>query len=187
MQLPELQTRADIPLLLNDLQLTGIGAELGVCRGFYSKVLLETSQLTTLYSIDRWAGDRGHTNEQREEAAARLRPYGSRSVLVTATFEEAVVQFPDEHFDFVYIDGYAHTGQDDGQTMDLWWPKVKPGGIMAGHDYGEGAFQVNKDAVDRFVASTGLPMYLTHEKEEHIPDDVQIPSWLIQKPQRSAS
>jgi len=48
--------------------------------------------------------------------------------------EDTYSDFPDEHFDFVYIDGdhsYNHVKLD----MTLWWPKVKKGGVMAGHDF----------------------------------------------------
>lgn len=28
-------------------------------------------------------------------------------------------------FDFVYIDGYAHTGEENGKTIIDWWRKVR--------------------------------------------------------------
>ena len=40
-----LPTRKHIPLLLNDMGLTGIGAELGVAKANYSEVILEHSKL----------------------------------------------------------------------------------------------------------------------------------------------
>jgi hypothetical protein len=47
---------------------------------------------------------------------------------------EAVKDFPDEYFDFMFIDG-DHTY--DGITKDLadWYPKMKVGGTFLGHDY----------------------------------------------------
>mmetsp|Transcript_39737 Transcript_39737/g.62050 ORF Transcript_39737/g.62050 Transcript_39737/m.62050 type:complete len:111 (-) Transcript_39737:60-392(-) len=67
----------------------------------------------------------------------RLRPFGDRSIVMRMSFEEAESLFPDSFFHLVYIDGYAHTGQDAGRTLLDWWYKVKPGGILAGHDYDE--------------------------------------------------
>ena len=47
---------------------------------------------------------------------------------------EASLTFPDNYFDFIYIDA-AH--DYDSMIIDLnaWWPKLKTGGIFAGHDY----------------------------------------------------
>jgi hypothetical protein len=55
-------------------------------------------------------------------------------VLVTRSSAFAVTLFPDEFFDFVYIDG-NHNYESVKQDMGLWLPKVKKGGLMGGHDF----------------------------------------------------
>ena len=50
-------------------------------------------------------------------------------------FNEFVSDFSDKFFDFIYIDGFAHTGQEKGQTIRDWLPKIKPNGLICGHDY----------------------------------------------------
>ena len=52
--------------------------------------------------------------------------------------------------DFAYIDGYAHTGNGEGRTLHDWWEKVKPGGVLAGHDYDAENWPKNVAAVDTF-------------------------------------
>jgi hypothetical protein len=42
--------------------------------------------------------------------------------------------FPDNSVDFVYIDA-EHSREALLRDLRLWWPKVKPGGIIGGHDY----------------------------------------------------
>lgn len=42
--------------------------------------------------------------------------------------------FPDNSVDFVYIDA-EHSRDALLRDIRIWWPKVKPGGIMGGHDY----------------------------------------------------
>lgn len=42
--------------------------------------------------------------------------------------------FPDNYFDFFFIDA-DHTYNFIKQDIDLWWPKLSPGGIMCGHDF----------------------------------------------------
>ncbi len=47
--------------------------------------------------------------------------------------------------------------------LDLFWPKVKPGGIMACHDYLTINWPGVKIAVDEFVRKRNLETYLTWE------------------------
>ena len=76
---------------------------------------------------------------------------------------DAVKTFEDNTLDFVYIDG---DHQWPSVVLDLYWwhKKVRKGGIVAGHDYGQRHTHV-KQAVDGFVAAYGIsPVYLTDEK-----------------------
>jgi hypothetical protein len=94
-------------------------------------------------------------------------------------FDEAVSLFPDEYFDFVYVDGYAHTGEENGQTFEDWWPKLKPGGLFAGDDYAP-CWPKVVEAVDRFAASKNLKLMLLEPAQQgnkHPP----YPSWLAFK------
>ncbi len=169
--------RSDIVRLIRP---GGIGAELGVARGEFSDTLLEKSELSYLYSIDMWAGDRSHTVEQYREAVQRLDRHRTRNSVLRLRFDEALPIFPDNYFDFIYIDGYAGTGQEEGKTLYEWWPKLKPGGLFAGDDYSP-KYPLVMKAVDEFSASHQLSVYLI---EPQIKENVysQQPTWLCLKP-----
>ena len=122
-------------LVVNFLNDNSVAAELGVAKGAFSSFMLQETKCRKLYSIDMWAGDRGHDDVEMEKCAELLAPFGTRSEIIHSRFEECLDRFNDAHFDFVYIDGYAHTGQEEGKTLTDWWPKVKVGGVLAGHDY----------------------------------------------------
>jgi MMP 1-O-methyltransferase len=47
---------------------------------------------------------------------------------------EVATGFPDDYFDMVYIDG-GHGFETCLNDLVAYWPKIKPGGILAGHDY----------------------------------------------------
>lgn len=47
---------------------------------------------------------------------------------------DAVVKFKDNSLDFVFIDA-GHEYDAVKQDILAWYPKVKPGGVLAGHDY----------------------------------------------------
>ena len=42
--------------------------------------------------------------------------------------------YPDGSFDFVYVDA-RHDYASAMEDIRAWWPKVRRGGILAGHDY----------------------------------------------------
>jgi hypothetical protein len=47
---------------------------------------------------------------------------------------EVAAEFPDEFFDFVYIDA-DHTYAAVRADILAWWPKVRSGGVLGGHDF----------------------------------------------------
>jgi len=149
----------------------GVGVELGVAAGGYSAAILEVADCAVLHSIDRWSDH--HDLKEYAVALARLNKHGSRSLVYRATFEEALPLFADASLDFVYIDGYAHTGQDAGRTLRDWWPKLKAGGVFSGHDY-DAKYQATVDTVNEFTKANGLPLNLTGE--------AAMPSWWVVKP-----
>ena len=164
-------SRDEIALLIPK---NAIGIELGVAEGKFSERLLERSELSHLYSIDMYAGDRGHDDAQYQRAQQRLDKFKHRSSLILARFDEAVTRFSDEYFDFIYIDGYAHTGQEDGKTLEDWYPKLKKGGIFSGDDYNE-KYPKNIEQVNKFAKKNNLELKIIKDWNGHH-------SWLIVKP-----
>jgi predicted O-methyltransferase YrrM len=155
----------------NELAMTfeGVGIELGVARGIYSDIILQNPKVHRLYSIDRWSD---HHDEKEYHSAQRLlNRHGSRSHVIRCTFDEALPMF--EEVDFIYIDGYAHTGQEGGKTLSDWFLKLKKGGIFAGHDY-HPHWLLTTQAIDTFTTVNGLTFNLTTND--------QYPSWWLVKP-----
>ena len=77
---------------------------------------------------------------------------------------DAAKDFEDESLDFVYIDG-SHNF--DSVMLDLlyWVPKVKTGGIVAGHDYNEGYLNGVIPAVRAYTHAHYITeWYITSEK-----------------------
>jgi glycosyltransferase involved in cell wall biosynthesis len=61
---------------------------------------------------------------------------------IKKTSENASMDYPNEYFDLVYIDG-AHDYENVKKDILNWLPKVKESGVISGHDYY--AFQNNED------------------------------------------
>ena len=176
--------RSGLPAYLKQLELTGEGVEVGVNLGIYSADILEGSGLRVLYSVDPWVNVPGFVMKIKTpiedrfiEATERLSAFGDRSVIVRKFSVDAAKDFQDSQLDFVYIDG-DHRYEQCKQDLELWWPKIRPTGMLSGHD-----FRSNRDcgveqAVLEFVAEHGLTYRLTAERGN--------PSWVIFKPLKQA-
>lgn len=145
----------------------GVGAEIGVAEGIFSAALLEAAEPRELHLIDPWShletGDdplqgRGHlegvdralggsfappaANPQGDVAFAAVtaRFEGDERVRLNRQFSYKAAQgFADGYFDFVYIDGNHHYEFVLRDLQDFA-AKLKPGGLLFGHDFFEDAF-----------------------------------------------
>ena len=111
-----------------------VGVELGVAEGDFSYQVLSEQNIKHWYSIDMWAGDRGHDSGQMNSARDKLKPFANKNTIMHNKFSEVVNDFSDEFFDIINIDGYAHNGEENGETLRDWYPKLKKGGVVRGDE-----------------------------------------------------
>jgi len=83
-----------------------------------------------------------------------VRPVKKTSVAAAATYQQ-------ESVDFIFIDG-SHHFQDVRDDLRAWWPKLKPGGFFAGHDYTNSA-EV-RSAVDEWLCLNNLALTYNNEQ-----------------------
>jgi predicted O-methyltransferase YrrM len=153
-----------------------VGAEIGTDRGQYAKELCEGIPNLRLYCVDPYLayieGNKTYSQEEvnqiQDEAKERLHPYNT--IFIPRISIEAVKSIEDNSLDFVFIDGnheYKHVLED----ITEWTKKVKPGGVVAGHDYIE-----NKErkygvieATNQYVKENQIaPLFILHIPP-HIP------------------
>lgn len=126
-------------------------AEIGVWTGTMSRKLLEGNPWLRLYQIDRWKcyseeekGKEGHTkfSLQKQETYDKAKSKNTRKMKKfpkrVKTFETdsitASKMFGNKFFNMVFIDG-LHSYQDCKADIKAWWPKIKTGGWIGGHDF----------------------------------------------------
>jgi predicted O-methyltransferase YrrM len=155
------------------------GAEIGVYEGRFSEILFQTISNLEMVCVDSW--DRIPHHEAIYAAAlARLKPY--KATVIRKTSVEAAPQIPDGSLDFVYIDA-SHEYSQVKDDIEVWTPKVRQSGIVAGDDY-----YITKQrntgvirAVNEYVDSHGYDLHLTRWDLEIKPRDDQQPNWWFVK------
>ncbi len=127
-----------------------VGAEIGVAAGDNALSILRTLNMQRLFLIDPYTSylegktvlSYGHLAELAQK---RLKMYPQAKFMRYPSQEAKL----DELLDFVYIDG-DHSFKSVVQDIDLFFSKVKYGGVVGGHDYTPLNGDVVK-AVDQFV------------------------------------
>jgi hypothetical protein len=161
--------------LLGKLGLRGCRiAEIGVWLGEYSESLLKHDP-AELWLVDPWMHQPETVwcdwmnklqQEMEEVTAAIYRRYRDEPrVKIVRLFSEAAAPlFSDGYFDLVYVDA-NHSYESCLADLRLWYPKVKPGGVLAGHDF-TGTWTGVEKAVLEFMAEKGLQLAgVTGERE----------------------
>lgn len=169
---------------------TGKAAEIGVWRGDFSDGFLQRWSGDRLYLIDPWAKlpedeyedvrNRDYDPADYDFVRDRMAWAGDRVEFIRKTSAEAAKDFPHECLDFVYIDAnhaYRHVYED----LQRWWLRVRPGGILAGHDVFEPSHPGVTAALVEFCLTRGLraDVILGEYTEGHL---VQAHSFFIVKP-----
>jgi len=198
------QRSESFPDLMNATN-THRSAEIGVYKGEFSKTLLRTTD-TDLYLIDIWRkipsgeyDDATNSDSSYMHCLKSISGYEDRAFMLRMRSEKAIELFPDGFFDFIYIDS-NHAYEYVKRDIDMWYPKIREGGVLAGHDWIDinwetdtefeslengkdkiiyhhgrrnGIFGVNP-AVTEFINKTDIELNLTGDKF--------IQSWFVYKP-----
>ena len=134
------------------------GAEIGVFRGDYSQVLCDTIPGLKLICIDPWMPYLGKSERRMGKifrtTRERLKDYNV--VIERKTSVEAVGSVPNDSLDFVYIYG-MHEFDFVMADIILWEPKVRRGGIVAGHDYSSKHGWGVPEATQAYVKAHAIP------------------------------
>lgn len=147
---PTWHSREDFPHLLNSLGLNGVGVEVGVQTGHNATHIRQNWNGRLLLGVDPWKPYGTDVTEAMHEdyaqlAMKRLRATGKDFALLRMASLDAASWFTNLRFpgsvdtlnpllDWVYLDG-SHDYQDVLNDIDAWYPLIRSGGILAGHDW----------------------------------------------------
>lgn len=134
------KNRRDIVSFLNERYPNGVGCEVGVLRGEFSEHLLTNWNCKRLYLVDAWQEHTDYDETFHDHKSnfmimqSNLKPFNSRVQICKGNSCNVVQTFDDEFFDFIYIDA-NHSYEGCKLDLDLYWNKLKKGGILMGDDY----------------------------------------------------
>jgi len=118
------------------------GIEVGVNRGMNSwYILTECHNINTLIGVDHYLPyvdwDRPITKDEQDSNYSVLTKnmmlMGDRFNLIKEPSQSAADKLDHDAYDFVFIDG-GHSIKQVLRDLDSWYPKVRTGGLIAGHD-----------------------------------------------------
>lgn len=154
----------------------GVAVEIGVAGGHFSRQILATwKSISALVLVDAWQHfEEGYSDacnlsqsvqdERYQRVCLDFNSDQRVSVVRKLSVEAAKFYLP-ETFQFIYLDA-NHSTAAVRQDLEAWWPKLRPGGIFAGHDYleGNGEGYGVKLAVDRFANEWDLRVHHTTQE-----------------------
>lgn len=116
--------------------------EVGSFAGESAEEFLKHDKIVHFHAVDPWAGGYDETDPasshpmqaMEAEFDERMKPFAGRFTKHRLTSAGAIHLFPDHSLDFVYIDA-LHTYEGAKIDINMWRHKIKPGGILGGHDY----------------------------------------------------
>jgi cephalosporin hydroxylase len=138
-----------------------VGSWYGKSSCYMAVEILNSGKKIKFDCVDTWLGseERLHkedTNVQQNTLFDRflenIEPVKHIVTPIRMASVEAASTYQDQSLDFVFIDA-AHDYKNVMADLTAWYPKVKAGKLMAGHDYN---FKTVKKAVDEFAGIHSL-------------------------------
>lgn len=128
-QHPDLHRKLWLEKLVNDNNFT-LGAELGVHEGVTHFHLLDRCPQLTMIGVDRYGGNQARYWRPVEK---KLASYGLRCRFYKEETVKASRNIGTNELDFVFIDA-DHSYEGCLSDIKAWFPKVRSGGYITGHD-----------------------------------------------------
>ena len=167
---PQWVSGKDVLPLLENIK-NPVGIEIGVDEAPTSWFFLKNRPDLKLFGVDPYQAyqdwypegyiSQRQQDEKYENMRRRTAEFGDRWKHYRLTSDDAIPLFADDAFDFIFIDG-LHEYEQVLKDCRNYWPKIKKGGVFAGHDYRviEGVGR----AVDEFAADMGAtPIHLPEQ------------------------
>jgi hypothetical protein len=115
-----------------------IGSWKGMSSAFMCVEIANSNKNINFFCIDTWQGSKEHSIEDDlyNIFISNMKSVKNYFSAYKMTSVEASKLFEDKSIDFAFIDA-SHEYEDVLEDIKSWYPKIKVGGIIAGHDYSD--------------------------------------------------
>ena len=150
-----------------------VGCEIGIHTGETTDFLLRNlPNIETYYAIDPWKIYKMYNGSMYRKPSNKIyksmkaafkkyceviKPFENKVVTYKMTSVDASRYIPENSLDWVFIDA-NHEYEYIKENLRIWSAKVKPGGLVSGHDYGN-KWKGIKKAVNEFVPLNKLSVH----------------------------
>jgi len=121
--------------------LVEVGVAFGRSLAFLAREVINSGKRVRIFGIDRWDGTGDGDHADFRAFVKGMREHAGEEFHYVAPIisdsAKAAERFEDGSLAFVFIDA-GHEYESVKADIAAWLPKVKPGGILAGHDYHAG-------------------------------------------------
>lgn len=154
-----------------------VGCFMGKSTAYLIKKIKENNKKIDVYVNDIFEAECEHHNDLIKENKGgslldifvnNMSELKFNPIIIKGRSDEQYKVFKDDYFSMIFIDA-AHDYKSVKSDLNNFYPKLKSGGIFAGHDYGEKTCGVG-EAVDEFV------------KENNLELNTMTASWILIKP-----
>ena len=139
-----------------------VGCWKGRSTSFIGKICNDNG--TRLVCVDHWSSSNDILKDRYDAALAvenvehtfraNMSALGIQVEVLAMPSLEAAERFPSSSIDRVFLDG-SHDGESVAADLEVWSTRLKPDGILAGHDYAP-KYEGLRAAVDGFASKHGL-------------------------------
>lgn len=153
-----------------------VGGWKGRSAAFMGVEIANSGKPITYDVVDTWQGSDEPVHQDDPDVQngrlyevflANIAPVASHVRPIRSTSVEAAASYPDASLDAVFLDG-AHDTPSVLADCAAWWPKVRPGGVLAGHDRHWESVQLGVKAFSQFAGVRDRA--------------VSVSSWSLEKP-----
>jgi predicted O-methyltransferase YrrM len=140
-----------------------IGSWKGRSSVYMAVEIINSKKLIKFDCVDTWKGSVEHVNDPFiiedklfDEFIKNIEPVKNIINPIRLSSKDASKTYDDEPLNFIFIDA-SHEYEDVKDDIIHWLPKLKKGGIMAGHDIA--AENVNKAVYEILPEAKVIPFY----------------------------
>lgn len=155
----------------------------------YMGVLLANSGKTIRYDVvDTWLGSAEHVDDPDVQHGRLYDVFLANTATVReyvrpvrSTSVEAAASYPDASLDAVFLDG-DHSTAAVVADCQAWWPKVKPGGVLMGHDRDWVTVAHGVKAFEQFV---GVKLHPVSQRSWMLQKPIPVEDWAVPEEERA--